>query len=156
MISIARAKERNTQPKHNKTHSANKHSERERERERTIQTPRRSASIAIGDWDRDLADRNRTDRDRDLTIVILPSFVWIWWFFSGFCLCFEEWMILCIRLVTEKMWENVRATSRKCVFYGIFKNTTKHQKIFSENFFEMHPNTWKHFLFRKIDRKSVV
>ena len=55
-------------------------------------------------------------------------------------------MTLCIRLVTEKMW----ATSRKCVFYGIFKNTTKHQKIFSENFFEMQPNTWKHFLFRKI------
>ena len=53
-------------------------------------------------------------------------------------------------------WENVRkcekmwATSKKCVFYGIFKNTTKHQKIFSENFFEMQPNTWKHFLFRKI------
>ena len=35
-------------------------------------------------------------------------------------------------------------------FYGIFKNTTKHQKIFSENFFKMQPNTWKHFLFRKI------
>ena len=44
------------------------------------------------------------------------------------------------------MW----ATSRKCVFYGIFKNTTKHQKIFSETFFEMQPNTWKYFLFRKI------
>ena len=44
------------------------------------------------------------------------------------------------------MW----ATSRKCVFYGIFKNTTKHQKIFFEIFFEMQPNTWKHFLFRKI------
>ena len=40
--------------------------------------------------------------------------------------------------------------SRKCVFYSIFKNTTKHQKIFSETFFEMQPNTWKHFLFRKI------
>ena len=45
----------------------------------------------------------------------------------------------------EKIW----ATSKKCVFYGIFKNTTKHQKIFSEIFFEMQPNTWKHFLFRK-------
>ena len=44
------------------------------------------------------------------------------------------------------MW----ATSKKCVFYGIFKNTTKHQKIFFEIFFEMQPNTWKHFLFRKI------
>ena len=30
-------------------------------------------------------------------------------FFSGFCLCFciKEWMILYIRLATEKMWENV-------------------------------------------------
>ena len=40
-------------------------------------------------------------------------------------------MILYIHLATEKMW----ATSRKCVFYGIFKNTTKHQKIFSGNIF---------------------
>ena len=57
-------------------------------------------------------------------------FVWqsrkcdrIWWFFSGFCLCFciEKWMIY-IRLATKKMW----ATSRKYVFYNIFKNTTKH------------------------------
>ena len=55
-------------------------------------------------------------------IAISPSFVRIWWFFSGFCLCFEEWMILYICLVIEKMW----VTSRKCVFYGIFKNTTKH------------------------------
>ena len=69
-------------------------------------------------------------------------------FFFGFCLCFciEEWMIFYIRLAIEKMW----ATSRKCVFYGIFKNTTKHQKIFFEIFFEMQPNTWKHFPFRKI------
>ena len=37
----------------------------------------------------------------------------------------------------EKIW----ATSRKCVFYGIFKNTTKHRKIFFETFFEMQPNT---------------
>ena len=41
--------------------------------------------------------------------------------------------------------ENVR----KCVFYGIFKNTTKHQKIFFKTFFEMQPNTWKYFPFRK-------
>ena len=66
--------------------------------------------------------------------------------FSEFCLCFEEWMILYICLAIEKMW----ATSRKCVFYGTFKNTTKHQKIFFETIFEMQPNTWKHFPFRKI------
>ena len=138
-FSVARAKERESHRKKkptNKTHSAR---ERENDRrdhrhradrrdQRASQTPpRKSASIAIA-------------------IAILPSFVRIWWFFSRFCLCFEEWMILCIRLVTEKMW----ATSRKCVYYGIFKNTTKHQKIFSETFFEMQPNTWKHFLFRKI------
>ena len=69
-------------------------------------------------------------------------------FFFGFCLCFciEEWMVLYIRLATEKMWP----TSRKCVFYGVFNNTTKHQKIFFETFFKMQPNTWKHFPFRKI------
>ena len=67
-------------------------------------------------------------------------------FFSRFRLCFEEWMILYIRLVTEKMW----VTSRKYVFYDIFKNTIKHQKIFFETFFEMQQNTWKHFPFRKI------
>ena len=73
----------------------------------------------------------------------------IWWyFFSGFCLCFciEEWMILYICLAAEKMW----ATTRKCVFYGIFKNKTKHQKIFFKTFFEMQPNTWKYFPFPKI------
>ena len=68
---------------------------------------------------------------------------WIWpdlmIFFPGFCLCFciEEWMLLYICLATEKMW----ATSRKCVFYGILKNTTKHQKIFFKTFFEMQSNT---------------
>ena len=80
------------------------------------------------------------------TPIAIARSVRIWWFFSGFCLCFEEWMILYICLVTEKMW----AISRKCVFYGIFKNTTKYHKIFFETFFEMQPNTWKHFPFRKI------
>ena len=73
-------------------------------------------------------------------------------FFSGFCWCFSvlrnEWYNIFVwqPRKCEKMW----ATSRKCVFYGIFKNTTKHQKIFFETFFEMQPNTWKHFPFRKI------
>ena len=60
-------------------------------------------------------------------------------FFSGFCLCLctKEWMILYICLAAKKMW----ATSRKCVFYDIFKNTTKHQKIFFKTFFKMQPNT---------------
>ena len=73
----------------------------------------------------------------------------IWWiFFLGFVsFVFLYWgMILYICLAAEKMW----ATSRKCVFYGIFKNTTKHQKIFFKTFFEMQPNTWKYFPFLKI------
>ena len=102
-------------------------------------------------------EREKERRDRDITGTVpsvditgtapIARSVRIWWFFSGFCLCFEEWMILYIRLATEKMW----ATSRKCVFYGIFKNTTKHQKIFFETFFERQLNTWKHFPFRKIE-----
>ena len=83
--------------------------------------------------DRDLA-RHRADRSLSSNPVaslcsFFSQFDQIWWFFfPGFCLCFciEEWMILYICLATEKMW----ATSRKCVFYGIFKNTTKHMKIF--------------------------
>ena len=42
------------------------------------------------------------------------------------------------------------ATSRKYVFYNIFKNTAKHQKIFFKTFFEMQPNTGKYFPFPKI------
>ena len=131
--------------------------EREREREREIVqsrarryrpptslAPRRSrlrkALITIAQ------SADRADRNLAFVPIAIARSVRIWWFFSGFCLCFEKWMILYIRLATEKIW----ATSRKCVFYGIFKNTTKHQKIFFENFFEMQPNTWKHFPFRKI------
>ena len=61
-------------------------------------------------------------------------------FFLGFVsFMFPYWgMILYICLAVEKMC----ATSIKCVFYGIFKNTTKHQKIFFKTFFEMQPNTY--------------
>ena len=48
---------------------------------------------------------DRADRDlvvRNLAFVCSDLMI-----FFGFCLCFEEWMILYIRLVTEKMWENV-------------------------------------------------
>ena len=57
----------------------------------------------------------------------------IWWyFFLGFvCVSVlrNEWYYIFVWQLRkcEKMW----ATSRKCIFYGIFKNTTKHQKIFS-------------------------
>ena len=100
--------------------------EREREKERRESRDRPKPSSPI----------SSADITGTVPIAIARS-VQIWWFFSGFCLCFEEWMILYIRLATEKMWE----TSRKCVFYGIFKNTTKYQKIFFEIFFEMQPNT---------------
>ena len=80
---------------------------------------------------------------------------WIWpnlmIFFLGFvCVSVlrNEWYNIFVwqPRKCEKMW----ATSRKCVFYGIFKNTTKYQKIFFEIIFEMQQNTWKHFPFRKI------
>ena len=127
---------------------------RSQSHEASITISRSTMPVAIaGSVDRDLV-KHRADRSPSLNpIASLSSFfsqfdrIW-WFFFSGFCLCFciEEWMIFYIRLAIEKMW----ATSRKCVFYGIFKNTTKHQKIFFETFFEMQPNTWKHFPFRKI------
>ena len=77
------------------------------------------------------------------------QFDWIWWIFIlGFVsFVFLYWgMILYICLPAEKMW----ARSRKCVFYDIFKNTTKHQKIFFKTFFEIQPSTWKYFCFLKI------
>ena len=54
------------------------------------------------------------------------QFDWIWWFFFffgfvSFVFLYLE-MILYICLEAKKMW----ATSRKCVFHCIFKNTTKH------------------------------
>ena len=82
------------------------------------------------------------DSSRLSLFLLLSIWPHLMIFFSGFCFCFciEEWMILYICLVAEKMW----ATSRKCVFYGIFKNltpenifqnifwnATKHLKIFS-------------------------
>ena len=50
------------------------------------------------------------------------------------------------RRKSEKMW----ARSRKCIFHGIFNNTTKHHKIFFTIFSQIQPNTWKYFPFRKI------
>ena len=118
---------------------------------RSREAPRRSQSRFRAN--RDLAKHRADCSPLSNLVASLCSFfsqfdrIW-WFFFSGFCLCFciKEWMILYIRLTTKKMW----ATSRKCVFYGIFKNTTNQQKIFFEMFFKMQPNTWKHFLFRKI------
>ena len=86
--------------------------------------------------DRDLADRDLADCDLAFVCPNLMIFSWVLFVFWG--------MNDIIYSFGDQ--ENVR----KCVFYGIFKNTNKHQKIFSETFFEMQPNTWKHFPFRKI------
>ena len=70
------------------------------------------------------------------------------WVVFLLCLSIEKWYYIFVWKLrkSEKMW----ATSKKCVFYSIFKNTTKHQKIFFKVFFEMQPNTWKYFHFLKI------
>ena len=70
------------------------------------------------------------------------------WVLFLLCFCIEEWYYIFVWQLRkcEKMW----AISRKCVFYGIFKNTIKYQKIFFKTFFEMQPNTWKYSPFPKI------
>ena len=84
----------------------------------------------------------------------------IWWiFFFWFCFfCVSIWPDLmnfffskfCFFCVSILSAEKMCATSRKCVFYGIFKNIIKHQKIFFKTFFKMQQNTWKYFPFPKI------
>ena len=70
------------------------------------------------------------------------------WILFLLCFCIEEWYYIFVWQLRK--CEKMCATSRKCVFYGIFKNTTKYQKIFFKTFFEMQPNTWKYFYFPKI------
>ena len=90
--------------------------------------------------------------NRTQLLLSLPSSLNLTRFYEFFLFgfiffVFIYWeMILYICLEAEKMW----ATSRKCVFYNIFKNTTKHKKIFFKVFFKMPPITWKYFLFWKI------
>ena len=55
----------------------------------------------------------------------------------------------------EKMWEN----SRKIVFYNIFKNSTKHLKIFyDQKTFSVEPNTtlMVRHNFKKIKKKKKI
>ena len=109
---------------------------------------------------------HQSNKDQLQRRSILPLSCDLMNFFSRFCFtCVSIWsdlmnfflsfvsfvflywgMILYICLAAEKMY----STSRKCVFYGIFKNTTKYQKIFFKTFFKMQPNTWKYFPFPKI------
>ena len=86
------------------------------------------------------------------TSVIAPQFDRIWWFFFFGFVSFVSWTEKWYYIFVWKMrkCEKIWATSRKCVFYSIFKNTTKYQKIFFKAFFEMQPNTWKYFPFLKI------
>ena len=94
--------------------------------------------------------------DTDLSLTLssfFSQFDRIWWIFFGWVLfllylSIEKWYYIFVWKLRkcEKMWE----TSRKCVFYIIFRNTTKHLKIFSKAFFGMQPNTWKYFPFLKI------
>ena len=82
-------------------------------------------------------------------VSVLTGFdEFFFWVLFLLCFCIEEWYYIFVWQLRkcEKMW----AISRKCVFYGIFKNTTKYQKIFFKTFFEMQPNTWKYFPFPKI------
>ena len=53
----------------------------------------------------------------------LMNFFFVWVLFL--CLSIEKWYNICLE--AEKMW----GIRRKCVFYIIFSNTTKHLKIFS-------------------------
>ena len=107
--------------------------------------PRRPQSCLHADHD--LA-KHRADRSPSLNLIaslssFFSQFDQIWWFFFlGFVyvsVLRNEWYYIFVwqPRKCEKMW----ATNRKCVFYGIFKNTTKYQKIFLETFFEMQPIT---------------
>ena len=82
--------------------------------------------------------RSRLRLHRAISPLVEPSRNRIMNFFSWVLFVFLDWgMKLYICLAAEKMW----AISRKCVFYGIFNNTTKHHKIFFTIFSEMQQNT---------------
>ena len=129
-------------------------SERKREREKERRDSRdRPKSSSLRSSEASIAEIVRRDR-RDLTFapIAIARSVRIWWFFSRFCLCFEEWMILYIHLATEKMW----ATSRKCVqqvenvFFMIFSITQPNfRKYFSKHFLKCNQTHENIFLSEK-------
>ena len=88
----------------------------------TIAAPRRA--ISPSPPPHDLASC-RTQSPLSLPSSLNLTRLWFF-FFSGFYLCFwiVGWNYVFVWQMRkcEKMW----ATSRKCVFYGIFNNTTKH------------------------------
>ena len=115
--------------------------EKEREKERLIDAQRekdravdhdcvkrqsrsREASITIArniDCDRVIHRADHSPSSNPVTSLcsFFSQFDRIWWFFSGFCLCFciEEWMILYICLAIEKMWENMTGFDRIWWFF---------------------------------------
>ena len=99
------------------------------------------SSIAISPVVEPSRDRS-TNRLRRSRLSSNPVATWLWFFFSGCEIIIFVWQ----RRKSEKMW----ARSRKCIFHGIFNNTTKHQKIFFTIFSQIQPNTWKYYPFRKI------
>ena len=106
---------------------------RERERERERERAQSSDQAPVWQPQIEPITPRRSRKDRTALIAalaLLSSFFsqfdriwWIFFFLSFVSFVFLYWgMILYICLAVEKMW----ATSSKCVFYGIFKNTTKH------------------------------
>ena len=146
------------------------HAKRERERGRTQKTQKSPTQIVVPDR---VAPQNRSTSTqivvphRDFAFApigfaasigfarsrlssnLVAIGLWIF-FFLGF-ICVSGLRNEIIYLFGS--WENVRkcekmwVISRKCVFYGIFNNTTKHQKIFFTTFSEMQQNTLKIFSF---------
>ena len=113
-------------------------------------------SIAIWRY-RDLRSRSLRDRDRDpdrdravdrdlapsrSRIAIAPSIA------IQIAIAIAPWSRSCDVIVDDFfswLWLLF------CVFWFVFSFFfSKHQKIFSRKFFEMQPNTWKHFLFSEI------
>ena len=96
---------------------------RSRPREPSIAIARSTAPIMISPSRRSQSREASIAIARSTMPIAIALSVQIWsdlmiFFFSGFCLCFciEKWMILYIRLATEKMWENVSKPNTRKYF----------------------------------------
>ena len=116
-----------------RTHTC-KHRERERERERERSWTQKTQDR----WTQKIRDR-RTANPRTTshttpiapvsrTVPITPQFDQIWWFFFFCFVSFVSWTEKWYYIFVWKMrkCEKIWATSRKCIFYSIFKNTAKY------------------------------
>ena len=118
---IVRLRLRNAPRSHPSTSPVNPEARIARLRLRRLCTPLTSSR-----WHRDSTDHTKIAIEKWLGF---DEFDWIWWIFFCWVLMnltrfvFIYWeMVLYIWLEAEKMWE----IRRKCVFYIIFSNTTKH------------------------------